>query len=230
MNIRILHLIEGAKQAKGVTAVIDVFRAFSVECYLMAGGAETILPVGSIDFAYQYKKDHPEILLVGERHGVMCEGFDLGNSPTQVVATDVADKTVLHTTSAGTQGIANAENAEVVLTGSLVNAKAIARYIKALNPTDVSLVCMGLEAKAESEEDTLCAEYIKSLLEGEPIELADRIEYLKTTHGAKFFDPAQQSVFPESDFHLCTAVDKFDFVLRVDKREDGLMAVRKIPV
>ena len=230
MNIQILHLIEGAKQARGVTVVIDVFRAFSVEAYLMNGGAETILPVGNIDFAYQYKKDHPEILLVGERHGVMCEGFDLGNSPTQVVATDVRGKTILHTTSAGTQGIANAKNADIVLTGSLVNAKAIARYIKTLNPADVSLVCMGLEAVEPSEEDTMCAEYIKSLLEDAPIDLTNRIEGLKTTRGKKFFDPARQSVFPESDFHYCVDVDKFDFVLRVDKREDGLMAVRKISV
>ena len=33
MNIEILHMIEGAKKAKGVTVVIDVFRAFSVEAY-----------------------------------------------------------------------------------------------------------------------------------------------------------------------------------------------------
>ena len=230
MNIQILHLIEGAKQAKGVAVIIDVFRAFSVEAYLMDGGAETIVPVGDINFAYQYKKDHPEILLVGERHGMMCEGFDLGNSPTQAVNTDVRGKTILHTTSAGTQGIANAMNADVVMTGSLVNAKAIARYIKSLNPADVSLVCMGLEAVEPSEEDTMCAEYIKSLLEDAPIDLTDRIEGLKTTRGKKFFDPARQSVFPESDFHYCVDVDKFDFVLRVEKNEDGLMAVKKIPV
>lgn len=230
MNIQILHLIEGAKQAKSVAVIIDVFRAFSVEAYLMDGGAETIFPVGDINFAYQYKKDHPEILLVGERHGVMCEGFDLGNSPTQAVNTDVRGKTILHTTSAGTQGIANAMNADVVMTGSLVNAKAIARYIKSLNPTDVSLVCMGLEAVEPSEEDTMCAEYIKSLLEDAPIDLTDRIEGLKTTRGKKFFDPARQSVFPESDFHYCVDVNKFDFVLRVEKNADGLMAVKKIPV
>ena len=230
MNVQILHLIEGAKQAKGIAVIIDVFRAFSVEAYLMEGGAETIYPVGDINFAYQYKKDHPEILLVGERHGVMCEGFDLGNSPTQAVENDVKGKTILHTTSAGTQGIANAKNADIVLTGSLVNAKAIARYIKALNPADVSLVCMGLEAVEPSEEDTMCAEYIKSLLEDAPIDLTDRIEGLKTTRGKKFFDPARQSVFPESDFHYCVDVDKFDFVLRVDKNEEGLLAVKKIPV
>ena len=35
MNIRILHGLEGAKQAIGVTVIIDVFRAFTVEMYLM---------------------------------------------------------------------------------------------------------------------------------------------------------------------------------------------------
>ena len=36
MEIRILELIEGAKKAEGVTVIIDVFRAFSLECYLYA--------------------------------------------------------------------------------------------------------------------------------------------------------------------------------------------------
>ncbi len=34
-NVNILHLIEDAKQAKGLTVIIDVFRAFSLECYCM---------------------------------------------------------------------------------------------------------------------------------------------------------------------------------------------------
>ena len=44
MNIEILQLIEGARKARGLTVIIDVFRAFSVECYAMAGGAKEILP------------------------------------------------------------------------------------------------------------------------------------------------------------------------------------------
>ena len=47
MDVQILHMIEGAKKAEGLTVVIDVFRAFSLECYLMARGAGRILPVGS---------------------------------------------------------------------------------------------------------------------------------------------------------------------------------------
>lgn len=41
-------------------------------------------------------------------------------------------KTVIHTTSAGTQGIVNAVKADKIITGSLINAKAIAEYIKNL--------------------------------------------------------------------------------------------------
>ncbi len=228
MNIKILHLIEGAKKATGVTVVIDVFRAFTVEAYLMSLGAEKIFPVGDIDFAYKYKAEHPEALLVGERHGKMCDGFDYGNSPMQLEGKDFSGKTVIHTTSAGTQGIANATNAEVLLTGSLANAKAVAEYIKSLEAEDVSLVCMGLEALVPTEEDTLCAEYIKSILEGEPLELTEEIENLKKTSGAKFFDKAQKDVFPEEDFYLSTKVDIFPFALRVFKDENGMNYVKKI--
>ena len=218
MNIRILHMIEGARQARGTAVIIDVFRAFTVEAYLMKNGAETIIPVGDLALAYQYKQENPDVILVGERHGKILPGFDYGNSPSQLEHADLTGKTVIHTTSAGTQGIANAKNADEILTGSLVNAKAIAAYLRAKDAAEVSLVCMGLEAVAQTEEDTLCAEYIKALLEGEEPDISAEIEQLKATSGAKFFDPAQQEVFPERDFHLSTQVNQFDFVLRLDRQ------------
>lgn len=221
MNIKILHMIEGAKQATGVTVIIDVFRAFSVEAYLVNSNVEKIIPVGDMQIAYDYKRKDPKVILVGERHGKILPGFDFGNSPSQLEGVDLTGKTVVHTTSAGTQGIANAKNADVILTGSLVNAKAVAKYILKNGYEDVSLVCMGLEAKVPTEEDTLCAKYIKSILEGNPIELKDEINNLKVTSGTKFFDLSQQDVFPKRDFYLCTDVDKFDFVLRLGS--DGAM-------
>ena len=228
MNVKIFHLVEGAKQATGLTVIIDVFRAFTVEAYLMAGGAEKIIPVGDINLAYQYKREHPEYILVGERHGKICEGFDYGNSPSQISGADFSGKTVIHTTSAGTQGIANAFGASEILTGSLTNAKAVAAYIKAQNPKEVSLVCMGLEAKAETEEDTLCANYIKSLLEGTSIDLEKEVQSLKFTSGAKFFDEAQKEVFPEEDFYLSTQVDKFPFVLKLVKDDKSPGYIKRI--
>ena len=58
MQIEILHLIEGAKQARGLAVIIDVFRAFSTTCYAVRNGAAKIIPVGDVDLAYRLKEDH----------------------------------------------------------------------------------------------------------------------------------------------------------------------------
>ena len=220
MDIRILHLIEGAREARGLTVIIDVFRAFSVEAYFLARGAETIIPVGDQALAYALKAQNPDMILAGERGGKILPGFDTGNSPSQLMDINAVGKTVVHTTSAGTQGIANAIHADEILGGCLVNAKATAEYIKRSGAKEVSLVCMGYAAEYQTEEDNLCAEYIKALLEGRTIDMNAEIEKLKSTSGAKFFDKTQNDVFPEADFFLCTDLDKFDFVLKMSKRND----------
>ena len=221
MNIQILHMIDGAKNAKGITVIIDVFRAFSVEAYFFAGGVKKIIPVGDVNLAYKLKEENPDFILAGERHGKILPGFDVGNSPSELIKLDYRGRAVVHTTSAGTQGIANAKNADEILGASLVNAGATARYIKSRNPENVSLVCMGLEALSQTEEDNLCAYYIKSILEGTSIDMQSEIEKLKHTSGAKFFDKAQNSVFPEADFGMCTRIDCFDFVMKMTN--EGVM-------
>ena len=230
MNIRILQLIEGARQATGLTVIIDVFRAFSVEAYFLNNGAKAIIPIGDAQTAYRLKEENPNMILAGERHGRILPGFDVGNSPSQLMKLDAKGKTVVHTTSAGTQGIVNALQATEILGGSLVTAGAIARYIKQKGYEDISLVCMGLEAKAPIEEDTLCAEYIKSLLTGTSIDMEAEIQKLRHTSGAKFFDPAQSDVFPEDDFHMCTQLNRFDFIVRLEKGEDGRDYMKKVDV
>ena len=70
---------------------------------------------------------------------------------------------------------------------------------------------------APAAEDELCAEYIKSLVEGYDLDLCEGIEMLRHTSGAKFFDPAQEAVFPRGDFAMCTDVDRFDFVIKLNR-------------
>jgi len=230
MNIQILQLIEGARAARGLTVIIDVFRAMTVEAFVVNNGAERLYPVGDKLLAYQYKKEHPEAILIGERQGIMLPGFDYGNSPSQIKDVDFSGKTVIHTTSAGTQGIVNATGADEILTGSLVNASAIAAYILKKDPSEVSLVCMGLNAEQPVEEDTLCAKYIRSLLLGAPIDVDAQIPMLRMTSGAKFFDPTKQHIFPEEDFYLSVGTDFFDFVLRVEKDETGMQRSVRIDI
>ena len=225
MKINTYHLIEGARQAKGVAVVIDVFRAFTVECYLANNNAALIMPVADKDFAYRLREQNPDYILLGEREGIMLPGFDYGNSPAQIENVDFSGRTIVHTTSAGTQGLENATGADVILTGSLVNSKAIAGYILKNGFKEVSLIAMGLAATSETPEDTLCAFYIERLLSGYDDDISAEIKQLKKTSGAKFFDPAK-SEFPERDFALCTELNKFNFVLKVEKAEGTLKCVK----
>ena len=85
-----------------------------------------IRPVGTIEEAFFLKSRIQNSILIGERNGQKCDGFDYGNSPSTILKEDVAGKTIIHTTSAGTQGIVNAAYASEIITGSLVNTKTAA--------------------------------------------------------------------------------------------------------
>lgn len=226
-KVNVLHLIDGAKQAEGLTVIIDVFRAFSLENYLYDMGVELIRPIGSVEEAFKLKETTPNSLLFGERNGIKVEGFDFGNSPSSVNADIVKGKTILHTTSAGTQGVVNAKNATRILAGSLVNARAIAEYIIETQPEVVSLVCMGWNAEELAAEDELCAEYIKSILDGEDLpNMDERVTDLQFHGGEHFFNPDTQEVFPEPDFWMCIKYDRFPYILEIYKDEIGYVTKR----
>lgn len=228
MNIKIIH---NAKEATGLAIIIDVFRAFTVEPYLINNGVEKLIPVGDKEIAYNLKEKNSEYILIGERNGIKLPEFDYGNSPSQIKNIDFSQKTVIHTTSCGTQGIINAQNADEIITGSLVNAKAIVKYIEENNFEDISIVSMCRPHEFPTDEDELCAKYLKSLLEKTELEnLEEEIEKLKLTNGKKFFDKDNQEVFPKEDFFLCVELNKFNFVLKVKKDSEGMFYMEKIEV
>ena len=191
-------------------------------------GVKQIRPVGTIEEAFSLRQRIQDSILIGERHGKKCDGFDYGNSPSTILKKDVEGKTIIHTTSAGTQGIVNAANAGEIITGSLVNAKAVAAYIIAKRPQTVSLVCMGNGGVRPAPEDELCAEYIKSLLEGrEFLDMEQRVSSLKDNGGEHFFDQSRQNIFPEADFYMCVKYNKFPFVIKMEKDEIGFVASKE---
>lgn len=231
MEIQILHLLDGARQARGLTVIIDVFRAFSLECYLTDHGVSEIRPVRTLEEAFAWRERDPSALLVGERGGAKCEGFDFGNSPSSIPAEAVCCKRIIHTTGAGTQGLTQAVHAAERITGSLVNAAAVAAYIRARKPETLSLVCMGNAGVREAPEDVLCAEYIRSLVLDKPLpDLEERIRALQWHGGAHFFDPAAQEIFPEPDFWLCIKRDLFPFVLRATEDAQGLRMEKVVTI
>lgn len=223
MQFKIFHNTEGARDAQGLVVVIDVFRAFTTECYAIASGAVRVIPVGKLDLAYKLKSDNPNFILMGEQSGEIPAGFDYGNSPYYISQVDMSGKTIIHISSAGTKGMMNATNATEIITGSFVNAAAIAKYIAKKNPQIVSFVCTGTDNVTIRDEDALCAEYIQNLIEGKSNNFDEIMKHI-TSGGYidRFLDP-NIAKYPVEDIDCCFALDKFDFVIKASPFGDNLI-------
>ncbi len=227
MKIIKSDFVAGAEAAEGIVVIIDVFRAFSTACYCLHGQAARLLPVGSVAEALSLRHRLPNTVLLGERGGKKIEGFDYGNSPTEVQSADLKGKHVIQTTHAGTQGLVKAAKADEVLTGAFVNAKATARYILSRAPERVTLVRMGWQAETPSDEDNLCADYLECLLTGAAFDEASVWPLLRASPcSARFFDPAKPWS-PSTDFDLCLTLNRFDFALAARTGSDGLLTLCK---
>ncbi|MGA1976548.1 MAG: 2-phosphosulfolactate phosphatase [Bacteroidales bacterium] len=228
MKIKISEFVDGARNAKGIAVIIDVFRAFSSACYAFDSGAIKVVATNNIEKAFELKKSFRNIVLAGERDERKIPGFELGNSPTEIIKYDLKGKTMILTTTAGTNGLLNAKNAEMVITGSLVNATAVVKYVRSMHPRNVTLVAMGYRSTVSADEDMLCAKIIESGLRGDDIKFNDMVEGLRNSSGKRFFDPANIDFSPPTDFFLCTMIDRFDFVLKCEHRPDGNIELIKI--
>ncbi len=231
MKIEILHFLEGAEKARGITIIIDVFRAFSTACYLFHNEMDAFFTVDSYEEALKLKSRYPDCILVGERNGKMLKGFDFGNSPSSVKNLNACGKSVVLTTSAGTRGLIAAyenPNSAEVLTGSFVNAAATANYIKKANPSEVSLVCMGWNGLQRADEDVLCAQYLRGLLREDIIDFDEISTALRSERRTpSFLDLKDEISAPEQDLDLCLSPNRFPFALRAEKRQ-GLLKLVKI--
>jgi 2-phosphosulfolactate phosphatase len=231
LRIRSADFVAGAASARGIAIVIDVFRACSVVAHALAAGARCVVPVAGIEDARALKQANPNSLLVGERHARKLPGFDCGNSPSEVLAQDLTGRSLIHTTHAGTQGLTAAfAAAERIFTGAFVNASATVAAVRALAPTEVTVVAMGHEARETCLEDDLCRDWLMAALAGEPLSSAglpnagelivgrpipDLAERLRVAPAAnKFFDPAADWA-PEADFALCATFDTVPFAVEL---------------
>jgi len=217
VQIHSADFVEGAAAARGVAIVIDVFRACSLQAHALAAGAQAILPIEGIDEARALKTAHPDWLLVGERHARRLPGFDCGNSPTEVLAAQPAGRTLIHTTHAGTQGLMAASRvASRVFTGAFVNLSATVAAALALQPTEVTIIAMGHEARERCLEDDLCREWFIAALRGDPVPADDLAARLRGAPAAeKFFDSTADWA-PESDFALCASFDVVSFAVSLE--------------
>ena len=171
----IISVIPTAQQAQDidfggkVAVVIDVLRATSVITTALENGAREVVPVKTIEEAQSlYAQLEPTMTLRGgERHALKIEGFDLSNSPLEYKKKTVDGKTLILTTTNGTNAINNVKAADEVVLACFRNAEAVVRHLIETSQcgvsTNIIIVCAGTEGRF-SLDDGLCAGMIIELL------------------------------------------------------------------
>ena len=223
------QLLAGARQAEGVAVVIDVMRAFTCAPLMFHLGAEEIVLVAEPEAALELKAKEG-CLAVGEVGGKDIPGFDLGNSPSRILAAGralFAGRTVVQRTSAGVTGaLAAARRSDVVILGSYVTASAIARYVRRLSPPPpvVSLVAMG--AGEVTPDDEACADYVEHLLTGRPYDHVAALHRIVEHWCTQKHLRGDRNHFPPADPIYCLQRDLFDFVIVAAPEGERLVARR----
>jgi 2-phosphosulfolactate phosphatase len=226
MEIRIGSLYRGAQEARGTVVIIDVFRAFTTDAVAFSKGAEKIVLVAEVAEALKLREQGVGEICMGEVDGIRPDGFDLGNSPFEMLNADVAGKTLIQSTRAGTVGMSAAVNASQIYAGSLVLAASTVKAILDDAHDLVTIVAMGAEARVHADEDEQCAFYMRNLLQGrKPDHDAVRALVLAGAEAQKYSDPEQPQFHPE-DRDMALQIDSVDFAIKVGK-EDGLLVARR---
>lgn len=208
LDVRILRMVEGAREAEGLAVIVDILRAGSVITTLLHNKALHVAACGELEVSYALQKEG--YLLSGERNGIPPQGFDYPNSPSLLSKIDFNGKRIAVNTQAGSQGIINATKAEDVIVGGFMNHSAVARYIMTRKPSIVSIIAMGYcdsQIRAPAQEDEEYATFLRNSLsgrEGHYEEIVARLAKLSPLQ--RFFDPTN-TIFPEEDFHFCLSLD-----------------------
>lgn len=219
MRIERETLLSGATAARGLTVIIDAFRAFTTACHVASSAPASYVLVGNSLTAARLVGTSSRPLLVGKPEPGASLAYDVPNSPTRLTEYQLRERTIIHRTGAGARGILRATRADEVLVAGFVNVAAVARYIRLHDPAVVTLVAMGHEGTTSSLEDELCAEAIDAALSGEAFDLASWLAPLREGPGRYFFADTQDE-YPRADFERCTELDRFSFVLRAELRGD----------
>ena len=140
-----------AARSGSVVVVVDAFRASTTIAVLIYKGAR-VVPVASVEEAAAAETD----FRVGERGSEKVAGFDFGNSPTEIVGSEIPpDSTVALSTTNGTRVVDAAAGARAILTGAFVNAGILAEDLANGTYCDAELVVVGCgwEGRRASEDE-----------------------------------------------------------------------------
>lgn len=156
-----LYPLYAAKET--VTVVVDVLRATSAICTAFEHGIARVIPVPDVEDTYFYK-DHDDVIVAAERGGEVVEGFSYGNSPFSYMNDEIKGKTLVITTTNGTQAIEAAKDSQIILVGSFLNFDALTENLRNID-RDVMVLCAGWKNRFNLEDTLFAGAVTENLLE-----------------------------------------------------------------
>ena len=239
MKVERRRLLAGAAEATGIAVVIDVLRAFTCSALMFRYGVRDLALVRTPEEALSFRDADSDYLVAGEVKGRKVDGFDVGNSPADIVAKGelfFGGRRVAARSSAGTQGVlAAASRARQVVLGSYLTAAATAEYIRDTARANalvsgeqltVTLVAMGFEGIRPSIEDERCADYLEHLLIGTPYDHLHAIWDCMSDADIAASLRGEHDYRPREDIILALQRDVLDFAM-IGRLEDGHVRVMR---
>jgi len=156
MNIDVIPTLKELTPQKiyGKTAIVlDIFRCTSTIITALANGCREVIPARTSLEAKDLVSRYPSnsVVLAGETKGAKIPGFDLGNSPVEIAGYPILDKTLILSTTNGTEAIRSCKPAKYVLIGSFLNVSSTCTRA-ASNQKDTVIVCAGSEGNIALED------------------------------------------------------------------------------
>ena len=123
-----------------ITVIVDILRATSIITTLFHNGLAKLIPVKSLAEAEHYKKQG--FLVAAERNGKKIDFADFGNSPFEFTPEKVENKTLVYSTTNGTNTINIAKDSEQVIIASFLNMTSVVEFF-ADQKKDILIFCSG---------------------------------------------------------------------------------------
>lgn len=151
------------QQDMGIVVVIDILRATSAMVAAFEHGVKDIIPVASVEEARQYL-GRPGYIAAAERNGEIVEGFSIGNSPLGFNGMDLNGKTIVISTTNGTQAIDTGRDAKLLVIGAFLNLSALTDWL-IQQEENILLLCSGWRNKFSLEDSVFAGAVMTRLLE-----------------------------------------------------------------
>ncbi len=123
-----------------IVVIVDILRATTIITAMFHHGLNKLIPVKNLDEAKDHKKSG--YLVAAEINGKKVDFADFGNSPFEFTPDKIKGKTLVYSSTNGTNTIHLAKKAEQVIIASFLNLSSIANYLKNQNK-DVFILCSG---------------------------------------------------------------------------------------